>query len=137
MAAFTANEIIKIDLSSNPITSSSVVTLTGGPTRLLIVDTEIYFTQYISGKVSKFTDSTLGMIDLKELDITIFPNPTSDFLEIKSSIELNTFSVFNLNGQIVYKDKKITNNKIPLNDLSKGVYLISIDTYGIIKIIKE
>lgn len=65
-----------------------------------------------------------------ELTVDIYPNPTSGEVMIKSK-ENNEFdvSIISADGRIVFKQDKLKNNqKIELNNLSKGIYFVKITT---------
>ena len=59
----------------------------------------------------------------KNLQITIFPNPTSNKIVILTELESFTYSVFNSSGSIC---KTGNAHEIDLNDHSNGVYLVNI-----------
>ena len=67
------------------------------------------------------------MINVPEEKLTVYPNPTSTFIRLKSSEIEHTLDVtlFNLNGQIVMT-KQITqeNNLIHVASLDQGVYIL-------------
>ena len=63
--------------------------------------------------------------------IEIFPNPTTDFLNINSEISLplhTKISVYDLNGKIVLKQGIKENKKITINvcNLQSGVYILEL-----------
>ncbi len=79
-------------------------------------------------------------------EIKIYPNPTSDFLNIILPQPNKNFDIiiYNSTGRICFKEKTYDNIniKIPINKLSKGIYLLIIfdDVNGTIitaKFIKE
>ena len=64
----------------------------------------------------------------KTNSISIYPNPTSDYLTI-SNLQPNTvLSVFSLDGKNMYQNKNSINNTITLtvNEWSKGAYIVRI-----------
>ncbi len=62
----------------------------------------------------------------KTLNFNIFPNPTNDFILIKTNLLTDTvYYIQNQIGQVVKKGK-ITTEEIHLNDLSSGLYLITV-----------
>ena len=64
---------------------------------------------------------------LEEDGISIFPNPTSDIIEIKyaSSYALAVAKVLNAQGRLM-KEVRIQDNRIDLQGLPDGMYLITI-----------
>lgn len=74
------------------------------------------------------TDSVLGVTDNTLETFSVYPNPTSNVLNIKSSQDVDSVIVFNLLGQNVasFTNNEITNSSIDLSELSKGLYLVKI-----------
>ncbi|MBT8273237.1 MAG: T9SS type A sorting domain-containing protein, partial [Bacteroidia bacterium] len=73
---------------------------------------------------------TLGLSDLPENNIRIYPNPVADVLNIESSKAILSVSIFNILGQPL---RQITHNDISLrlnvSELSAGSYIVQISTY--------
>jgi len=60
--------------------------------------------------------------------IKIYPNPTNDILHILNSID-NTVEIYNLLGKMILK-KELSDNKMSLKFLKKGIYFLKIKTYN-------
>ena len=62
-------------------------------------------------------------------EITIYPNPTSDYLSISNSenVNISNMNIIDTNGKTI---KKVTSNftKIDVSNLSAGMYILSIET---------
>jgi hypothetical protein len=108
-----------------------------GPSRLLVDNNDIYFTQYDSGYISKFSEPTLGIDDIENSEMLIAPNPTSDFVKIYGATDFKTYSIHNLLGQVIKNRSNITDNKIYLENLADGIYFIEIDRIKTFKLIKN
>lgn len=70
---------------------------------------------------------SLGLEESKQVEISIYPNPTSDFLNINvSNSDITLMSIFDMNGKEIY-NSNITANEILLNinTFEPGVYLIN------------
>jgi hypothetical protein len=67
--------------------------------------------------INEFNDTTA---------IKIFPNPTEDLITITSSLTITNIDLFNLQGQKM--DITLEEDKISLQDLSNGIYLLEIKT---------
>lgn len=75
-----------------------------------------------------FTTEFDGINELENTEISIYPNPTSDFIYIEN-IEPQLVTIYSIDGKLV---KTVENaNVIDIRNLNKGVYLINIG--GIIK----
>jgi len=57
------------------------------------------------------------------LDVVVFPNPTSDFLTLDSSLQIKNVEFFTLKGE---KVKETTSSRIDMSEMSVGLYLINV-----------
>lgn len=90
--------------------------------------------------LSKMNNDTLNTLELKneaevspkELDIKIYPNPTSSILNINTNTDLSTFTVkiFDLIGRQVVPQNIVNSNSIQINisDLPNGTYIVTIES---------
>lgn len=69
-------------------------------------------------------DACLGVLDVDEQKVIIFPNPTYDSVEILSEIAIKNIGLFTINGQKVREFE--VDSKLDLTDLSKGIYVLNI-----------
>lgn len=70
----------------------------------------------------------LGVVEAKTVgDATVSPNPTTDFVTIKSKLNVNSVDVFDLNGRIVLNSTTLINDQIDLRELSAGIYILKIN----------
>lgn len=66
----------------------------------------------------------LGIAEYKAQEITMYPNPAFEFIQILGANEFE-FAIFQANGNLVLKGES-SDGRINLNDLAKGYYLIRI-----------
>ena len=97
------------------------------------------------------SDRTAGFLLIKETEvlglnesllpeISIFPNPVSDQLQIRSeTMKISSLVVTNVLGTILFSEKDINSEVYSLNisNFSRGVYFLSIDNRLTKKIIKK
>lgn len=71
-----------------------------------------------------------GIEDIgKNFSYNVFPNPAYDYLTVKSTHNIATYSLFNYVGQIVKQDVVNTEKfNIDVRSLSPGMYFIQLDT---------
>jgi hypothetical protein len=71
-------------------------------------------------------------------EITIYPNPSKDYINISvENDEIENVQIYNLTGKLVKQEKS---NKININDLPTGMYIIKVETDSgncIKKVIKD
>lgn len=80
-----------------------------------------------------------GLKEKESVQIQLYPNPVTDILYLSADSRIDKVEILSINGQIL---KRIDNNvtSIDLSSLSKGVYLVKIETdFGVIsgRIIKK
>ena len=69
----------------------------------------------------------LATADFKnDLDMHIYPIPTSDFLFIDTNLPKKDIQITNVTGKIVLEIKNETSNEINISSLTKGVYFVRI-----------
>lgn len=65
-------------------------------------------------------------------DITVYPNPVTEFLNIDSEIENLEFQIFTIQGSPVLNGT-VSNRKVEVSALSSGIYLIKLTSPGSIQ----
>jgi len=72
---------------------------------------------------------TLGTNRFDENDISIYPNPVNNNLNIKSNnTKLNSVKIFNLQGQLVNEFKALNTDVFDISELASGLYVIHIES---------
>lgn len=95
------------------------ICLNANGTKLLVADT--------GNNVVKIVDlSTLSIPEITaDASFKIYPNPTSDFIQISSDEKIVSVEMFTINGQQLLKTSNI-DDKISLEHYPKGIYLMKI-----------
>jgi hypothetical protein len=63
----------------------------------------------------------------------VFPNPARDYIEIDSDLEIKNWKIFDLSGRVIMKNES-NENRIQINFLEKGMYILNINNYFYYKI---
>ena len=83
----------------------------------------------------------LSVSDVAKTEINIFPNPTSNFINIKSEEVIKSIKIYDIKGSLIKTENNSDkNSKIDVSSFAKGSYVISIETNSGIetkKFIKE
>ncbi len=82
--------------------------------------------------------STLGVKDLNTNGISVFPNPTKDFLNVSNTGKEFKYSIYSTSGNLVISG--VSKGQIDVQKLPKGVYVLNLnvdDTVKNLKFIKE
>lgn len=81
---------------------------------------DIYLSVYMQGK----SNVNLNVNDIKTTDVSIYPNPTSDFVNIKSPIDVMSLTLFSIDGRKLFENYK--ENKIDISSYNTGIYILNI-----------
>lgn len=72
------------------------------------------------------TTSTLATAEVKKIQLGIYPNPTSDVLNIKTQEKIVSAVIFDLSGKMI--NAPINNGQINVSTLTKGMYILKVVT---------
>lgn len=93
---------------------------------------ELYIAGISSGTIYKIIDSSLSSSDFENNGFSLYPNPAKESFTIKSSTSnlATKIDVIDLTGKLLFTKELSANpeNTIATSALSKGIYLISVET---------
>ena len=84
--------------------------------------------------------NTTGANELEVKSISIYPNPVQNTLTINNQDVINSISIMDVTGKVVYKTEKQNIKTLNVDFLNKGIYILSIETdsyFGTTKFIKQ
>lgn len=67
----------------------------------------------------------------------LYPNPTSDYIQISSLSVSKAFTIYDILGAQIKKGVISINEKIDVKNFSKGLYFLKLDNGTAIKFIKK
>jgi hypothetical protein len=70
----------------------------------------------------------LAVADVKKNNISIYPNPATDVINISNVSSKTKFEIYSVGGQLV--NQGITDGKVNVSKLTKGVYILTVDSNG-------
>lgn len=114
-----------VDLTSLGDVDSLVFTMSSTDNSTFGMNTPAYFC------MDNFTtaDYSVTTNGIETPTFSIFPNPTTEFIQIKGIETLNTrYSIVDLNGRLVQNANFTASNQVEVGHLPKGIYVISIET---------
>lgn len=82
----------------------------------------------------------LGMDSFDEYAITVFPNPVSTILNIKSEKQIDFVDVYDITGRRLTRITNVVDRKIDFANYASGTYVIQVKAgkeFQVIKILKE
>lgn len=68
---------------------------------------------------------TAAVSEAVNKNVSFYPNPVKDYLNINSKTAIETVHVYNLAGQKMQISAKVVNGKVDMSKLAPGVYIIS------------
>ncbi|MBU4539042.1 MAG: choice-of-anchor J domain-containing protein [Weeksellaceae bacterium] len=71
------------------------------------------------------TKDKLAVSDYAKNKISIFPNPSSDFIKISNASNVKLIRIFDMNGRLI---KETTSTEIDIQNFGKGQYILNIHT---------
>ena len=80
----------------------------------------------VEKSLTVISSSLAATADVKKLDLSIYPNPTTEILNVKTPDKVLEVSVFDISGKQI--NAKIINGQINVNSLLKGNYILRIVT---------
>lgn len=150
---YPANTWVTVAYSYNTATGQITYAINGGTPLVLnvtgyttppdFIPTE--FNVYSSAGTGNNTATTFGIdnyqviasnnavlaadeVIAKTEKISIYPNPTTDFINIKSSKKIQNIEIFDISGRKI--DAKLNGFEVDVRSLSAGSYLLNIETEG-------
>ena len=87
--------------------------------------------------VINFSTLSTENLALDSKNIIVFPNPSSDFIQISGLTKKEKYILYNSLGTTVKNGNISENEKIDLQNLTKGLYFLKFENEHTIKFIKE
>ena len=76
--------------------------------------------------IYRYGNLKTGFTDLKyDTKLTVFPNPCKDVVTLQSNGSVSSYSITNLQGQLITQNTLPSSNQIDVSSVSKGTYLLS------------
>ncbi len=79
-----------------------------------------------TGTVYRFVPQNLSIKDFTKLDFQIYPNPASEYLNVKTLVSDYSFGIYNSLGQKM--NSVLIENRIDISSFSSGIYFIKLET---------
>lgn len=71
-------------------------------------------------------DAVASVDDVFSSKISIYPNPSNEFVKIVTNESITAVEVYNLIGKKVISSSSLIHNKVDVSSLSKGIYVLKI-----------
>lgn len=87
--------------------------------------------------------SSINTNDLQDIEIDFkakiktYPNPSTNYISLSGLAESENYTIYNMQGKQVKRGTVTNDYKIEVKSLTKGMYLLKLENFEIIKFIKE
>ena len=92
---------------------------------------------YLSLDAFTWDSGSLSLDDFGKSKIKIFPNPSSDFIQVSGLNKTVDFKILDLLGKEIKKGTIYGDEKINIQDIAKGTYLLKLGSENAIKLMKN
>ncbi|WP_411895367.1 T9SS type A sorting domain-containing protein [Winogradskyella sp. A2] len=80
---------------------------------------------------------SINDVEAQQIKAKIFPNPSSDFIEIYGLDQTHTFGLYDILGKEIKKGILSNNDIINIQNLTNGMYFLKLENGNTVKFIKE
>jgi len=111
-----------------------------------LLPNSIYYIRTYAKNSKGISYGSLSAIDTNDMqDIEIdfkakiktYPNPSTNYISLSGLAESQNYIIYNMQGKQVLNGSITSDNKIEVKFLTKGMYLLKLENFEIIKFIKE
>ncbi len=78
----------------------------------------------------------VGITELADIQVQVYPNPTTGNIKINSSQQIDHFSICSLEGKLMLEKFYNNGDQIDLSSLNAGIYLVNVKISGNLKTIR-
>ena len=104
---------------------------------ILIDGSDMYIAEYDGNKVSKYTDSSLSIVENTVSSVSIFPNPSSDIIKVQGLSSSEEYTIYTVLGNVIQKGVVSNDTNIDIRNLASGVYFLKFKNKSVKKFIKK
>ncbi|NJM79409.1 MAG: T9SS type A sorting domain-containing protein [Flavobacterium sp.] len=102
-----------------------------------IFDGDYYFAIIDDVTVLDGTNLSTTDFDVSEKEITLYPNPSKDLIQISNLVTNENYSILNILSEAVKKGVISDNQKIDISKFENGIYFIKFENGKTLKFIKN
>lgn len=109
-----------------------------GEGTLIVNITDLDYNVLLSFPIDFTANMTSSVNDDTLEKLSVYPNPTQDFFQIRNDEQVNKIAIYNIVGKALLTENHITGNAYNISDFQKGVYLVrTFDEYdNVIKVFR-
>ena len=83
------------------------------------------------------TDNSLGADEFEQLDIKLFPNPSSEYIQISGLKSEEFYSIYNILGAEVRTGSVSNEEEIDIKNFNNGLYFLKFENGNTLKFVKS
>jgi hypothetical protein len=99
--------------------------------------TDLYYADINNNKIMLYDLTTASVSKYNTLGITMYPNPSNDFIKISGLTNTASYEISNMLGAKVQTGKVSQNENINVRSLNKGMYFVKLENGASLKFIKK
>ena len=74
----------------------------------------------------KGVSENLGISEIEQVSFNIYPNPTGNYINIRSEVKINKLEIFDLMGKKLLEIEKENIDRARLPKINSGVYIVKL-----------
>lgn len=132
---FSGGIVYRFNLNnSNPI-AEEIANGLNNPRNLLFIEDILYISEL--NQISKLDISTLSVLDIEKNEFSLYPNPSSLYIQFSGLLKEEEYHIYNVFGSEVSKGFISNLKKVNIQKLNVGIYFIKLENGFIQKFIKK
>jgi len=137
IAEFLGNKISKIDITEATPNIVDIVTGLNEPIDLIFYGNDLFISERGGNKISKLENIILSTNEfLSNSKATLYPNPSNTYIQVSGLIKTENYKIYNAIGTEVLIGTTSNNEKINIENLANGLYLLAFENRNTFKFIK-
>lgn len=124
----TDGAIYRINPYGGSTTPELLVSGLNAPNGMVLYNNNLYIAETGANRIVTLSLGALSIVD-NENEVSLFsvyPNPTSDFLHFEIDSEIDSVEVFDVSGNLIFKENSLEANSLSVSSLSSGLYFVKV-----------
>src|SRR5690606_7752716 len=100
-----------------------------------------YYDFFVAKLAASVCGTTVSNEEFNNITVNVYPNPTTDIVNIETEENLFNYVVYDINGREIQNGMFGNNNQVNLQNVNSGVYFIKVTTTqgstATVKVIKK
>ncbi|GGG45462.1 T9SS type A sorting domain-containing protein [Bizionia arctica] len=123
-------KLLTVDINASTLVAQEFIPfMNGQPMNIMVYNNDLYIAGGQGNNILKVEnlEALLGIEEIKSnLNLKIYPNPTSDYIQISGLLKSIPYEIYKTNGVLVIDGVLEPKSRIDLRNLSSGIYYINL-----------